>query len=336
MARNVAAIVTMLLGMTAVVQAQDAALAELYGNGVHAFHAGDYKDAHTSLNQAIKQGSKDPRCYFFRGLCYAKLGRPDEAKVDYKKAAELETTKAGKLYNVSRALARVQGKPRLQVEAFRRKARFKARNVRVSKNKARYGDLSKNEPNVIQSTPPGKVVIPKNTKQDKTNPFGGGTAAKGASSGANVSDPPKKAGTPAATTKKSPLGKTPPATTAKPPATTAKPPATTAKPPATTAKPPATTAKPPATTAKPPATTAKPPATTAKPPTVAGGKKSGGVTKALFSLFRGGGKAVADQAVGGDVNKLLKGAKSKPRSTGKKFKGSNEAPNPFGDTKKKK
>ena len=60
-------------------QAQDFLLAELYGQGVHHFFAREFEEAHEVLTSCIEQGSRDPRCYYFRGLTYTRLGRPDEA-----------------------------------------------------------------------------------------------------------------------------------------------------------------------------------------------------------------------------------------------------------------
>ena len=51
-------------------RAQDGVLSQLYGNGVHAYFAGDFVKAHDLLSSAIAGGSRDPRCYYFRGLAY--------------------------------------------------------------------------------------------------------------------------------------------------------------------------------------------------------------------------------------------------------------------------
>ena len=63
-------------------QAQDAAvLGQMYGSGVHAYFSGDYVGAHDQLTLAADGGTVDPRCYYFRGLAYLKLGRQEEAEV---------------------------------------------------------------------------------------------------------------------------------------------------------------------------------------------------------------------------------------------------------------
>jgi len=114
-----------LLIMPGRAQAQEAPLAELYGLGVHAYFASQYDQAHESLTQAIEQGARDPRCFYFRGLVNLKLGRPDEAAGDFQQGAQLEAEGAGRL--IGRSLERVQGYERMQLEQHRQQARFELR-----------------------------------------------------------------------------------------------------------------------------------------------------------------------------------------------------------------
>jgi Flp pilus assembly protein TadD len=110
----------LLMGMVLTpIQAQETVLAELYGQGVHAYYSGDYRMAHQFLTSAIDQGSRDPRAYYFRGLTYASLGRPTEADADFRTGAQLETQKADRIYPVAESLQRVQGRMRLQLERHR-------------------------------------------------------------------------------------------------------------------------------------------------------------------------------------------------------------------------
>ena len=91
----------------------------LYGRGVHAYFAGSMNDAANHFNSAISLGTRDPRVYYFRGLTYLREGRQYEAEADFDQAAQLEyqgITTA----NVGRALERVQGHQRLQLEKVRR------------------------------------------------------------------------------------------------------------------------------------------------------------------------------------------------------------------------
>jgi hypothetical protein len=104
--------------------AQDIVLGQMYGQGVHAFFAGDYLEAHRLFTAAIEAGSKDPRAYYYRGLCLLNLQRPEQAPADFQRGAELESSEEGRIYNVGRALERVQGHTRLELEKYRVKARM--------------------------------------------------------------------------------------------------------------------------------------------------------------------------------------------------------------------
>ena len=128
-------------------RAQDSLLQEMYGQGVHAYFAGKYDQAHELFSTAIDQGSQDPRCHYFRGLAYAKLGRPDEAEADYKRGAELEAGGAAVQINVGQALQRVQGNLRLQLEEYRYSARLAARLKEIKEKKERYEQAIRIDPN---------------------------------------------------------------------------------------------------------------------------------------------------------------------------------------------
>jgi len=105
-------------------QDQDVVLGQMYGQGVHAFFAGDYLEAHRLFTAAIEAGSKDPRVFYYRGLCLINLQRPEQAPADFQRGAELESSEEGRIYNVGRALERVQGHTRLELEKYRVKARM--------------------------------------------------------------------------------------------------------------------------------------------------------------------------------------------------------------------
>src|SRR3989304_6108521 len=119
-------------------QAQEAVLGQLYGSGVHAYFSGDYLQAYEKLTAAIDAGSRDPRVFYFRGLVYLKLGRTPEAQMDFQRGSERETKDVNKFYNVARALERVQGPARLQLEAYRVQARMIALEEAEKLRKARY------------------------------------------------------------------------------------------------------------------------------------------------------------------------------------------------------
>lgn len=128
---------------------QDDALNELYGNGVHAYNGGDYREAYQQLTQAIENNSGDPRVYYYRGLSYLKLGRPQEADADFATAARLEMSDIDRFYNVSKALERVQGRARVQIERHRSSARLAAYHERERARYERYERIRRNEPNVL-------------------------------------------------------------------------------------------------------------------------------------------------------------------------------------------
>ena len=70
-----------------------------------------------------------PRCFYFRGLTYLKLGRPQDAELDFQQGAKLETqnTELGnRTYNVAQGLERIQGSERWSVEQYRVGARLAA------------------------------------------------------------------------------------------------------------------------------------------------------------------------------------------------------------------
>lgn len=166
---------------TSQARAQDSLLAELYGLGVHAFFAGDYTDAHQMLTTAIESGSTDPRAYYFRGLTYGRLGRPDEAAADHKKGAELEAGGTTRVYPVGRSLQRVQGKERIELERYRQVARLAIRMRNQKATAARYESIQRAEADVLRN--PNRAA-PANAAEivgtppasDTTDPFGAGAA----------------------------------------------------------------------------------------------------------------------------------------------------------------
>jgi tetratricopeptide (TPR) repeat protein len=139
---------------------QDQVLAEIYGRGVHAYFGGRLEEAESTLSEAINQGSKDPRCYYFRGLTLLRLGRLDEANADFMLGAKEEVKDVALSTLVSRSLARVQGGPRLLIEKARQAARIEHRAAQVARDKARYEEWQSNEKRMlrqpVEDTPPAK------------------------------------------------------------------------------------------------------------------------------------------------------------------------------------
>lgn len=164
--------------MTSQVRAQDSLLAELYGQGVHAFFAADYSRAHEAFTTAIEQGSMDPRTYYFRGLTYGRLGRPDEAVLDHKKGAELEAGGTTRIYPVGKSLQRVQGKERLKLERYRQVARLAIRMRNLKASAARYESIKRGEADVLRNpnrkVPANAAELVGTPPADPSDPFSAG------------------------------------------------------------------------------------------------------------------------------------------------------------------
>ncbi|HEX5446020.1 MAG TPA: hypothetical protein VFW87_19495, partial [Pirellulales bacterium] len=136
--------------------AQEDALEELYGNGVHLYNSGDFRAAYYELTRAVNNGSHDPRVLYYRGLCYLKLGRDQEGRSDFAKAASIEMSDSDRFYPVSKSLERVQGRARQLIERYRSSARLRAYQARERARYERYERIRRNEPNVLLSPPPGE------------------------------------------------------------------------------------------------------------------------------------------------------------------------------------
>ncbi|HVA45920.1 MAG TPA: tetratricopeptide repeat protein [Pirellulales bacterium] len=149
-------------------KAQLDVLNELYGSGVHAYNSGAYREAYDDLSMAVRNGSKDPRVYYYRGLAYFKLGRPQEAHRDFQTGASLEMADTDRFYPVSKALERVQGQARAQIERYRSNARLVAYQSRERRRFERYERIRKNEPNVLM--PEEATEIPSPAKEADEKP----------------------------------------------------------------------------------------------------------------------------------------------------------------------
>jgi hypothetical protein len=95
------------------------------GDGMHAYHAGQYNRAYDDLTNAIEAGTDDPRGYYFRGLAALQMGRTSEAQADFTTGADRELANGG-VRRVSQSLERVQGPDRLTLERYRARARLGA------------------------------------------------------------------------------------------------------------------------------------------------------------------------------------------------------------------
>jgi len=138
---------------------EQAALTVAYGNGVHAFHDGDFQSSYDELSRVIEAGSNDPRVYYFRGLAGLKLGRMDEAEADFQQGSNLEADGRGAVSSqvVSRALERVQGCDRLKLEEYRSRARIASLQRDREGNRQRYSGIDDVGADVLRRRRPERI-----------------------------------------------------------------------------------------------------------------------------------------------------------------------------------
>jgi hypothetical protein len=131
--------------------AQDAVLGQIYGNGVHAYFGQDYLRAHQLFTSAIDGHSQDPRCFYFRGLTLLRLGRPQDAEIDFQRGAKLESSSdSARAYNVARSLERVQGPDRSVLEQYRMEARMAVLKKAEDEHRLRYQEGLKEQREFLQ------------------------------------------------------------------------------------------------------------------------------------------------------------------------------------------
>ena len=161
-----------LLGMGNSAFGQDRTLGELYGRGVHSYFANDFETARIHLTTAIEQGSRDPRCYYFRGLSNAQLGFSDEAEKDFLQGARLEITTSN-TYPIGRSLERVQGAVRIDLETQRQLARTESRNRAIRINRSRYEQFQRDEQGALLPPQPSEIDVPEVPHSAEDDPFSG-------------------------------------------------------------------------------------------------------------------------------------------------------------------
>jgi hypothetical protein len=137
---------------TRVAVAQDSVLTELYGEGVHAFHARDLTRAYDLFTRAIDGGLNDPRAFYFRGLTAMESGRSYEAEEDFRAGAAIEA-RNGTGGSVGRALTRVQGSARMMIEKARTEGRLSAQAEMAADAARRYSGQQAIEAEVLQAPP---------------------------------------------------------------------------------------------------------------------------------------------------------------------------------------
>lgn len=119
------------LGISTPVFAQDI-YEQYYGNGVHAYFAGNYERASELFNELIDAGSQDARVHYFRGLTQMRTqgSMIEIGMADFEHAAQLEIS-GKRSADVGKALSRIQGPTRMAIERARAKARLNAKNLQA-------------------------------------------------------------------------------------------------------------------------------------------------------------------------------------------------------------
>jgi hypothetical protein len=160
-------------------------LADVYNQGLKAFYAGQYTQAHDTLSQAIEGGSKDPRTFYIRGVANLRLGRQAAAKADFEHGAAIEGKDFDLFYNASSALERIQGPERRMLESYRAAGR---KNAIAEIEKIRFEHFRRFDPaeGVVGSATTGSTGAPAAGATDPNaaptgtapaaNPFGAPTA----------------------------------------------------------------------------------------------------------------------------------------------------------------
>lgn len=123
------------LSSSGLAMAQDP-LMELYGKGVHTYFRGDHSTGANMLSEAISAGLQDPRAYYFRGLCNMSTLGVESALADFEEGARLEMAGRSSV-DIGRALERIQGHARAEIEKARTKAKLAARSTILEQQKAR-------------------------------------------------------------------------------------------------------------------------------------------------------------------------------------------------------
>lgn len=146
-------------------------LTAVYHEGLKSFFAGDYTQSVATLTQAIDGGSKNPSCYYFRGLAQSRLGRGAEARKDFTTGAELEGQDFNVFFNASQSLERIQGPERRVLETYRAAGR---KNALAAVEKIRLEQFHRFDPAQAAPTAPASAApaaegVP---AAEGPNPFG--------------------------------------------------------------------------------------------------------------------------------------------------------------------
>lgn len=139
------------LSASTMVYGQDP-LDELYGQAVHSYFRGNLHHAEELLNEVINAGSQDPRAYYFRGLCQSTAGAIG-GMASFEQAAQMEM-EGKKVVNVGKALERIQGPVRVEIEKIRTRARLASRARLLEMQRSKYEEMQRS------GNPLGGIVVP--------------------------------------------------------------------------------------------------------------------------------------------------------------------------------
>jgi hypothetical protein len=131
------------------------AATRLYGQGVHAYFAGQPGEAELLLSRALGLEAGDPRMFYFRALSRLRLGRLDDAHSDMAIGSEIESRQLNR-FAVGAALQRAQGSDRLLLEQYRQQARERATQASDQIEVERHQQISEQDSDVLRQ----RVVVP--------------------------------------------------------------------------------------------------------------------------------------------------------------------------------
>ncbi len=144
------------LSISTSLQAQQAAMTEVYGEAVHQYYAGNYSRAELLLNEVQASGAEDPRVHYFLGMCkVAQGGGPMAGIADFEAGAQAEA-RSKNSYQVGQALIRIQGAARREIEKARLAARVQYGQQQLLEQRAKADAAAAGLP----STPSNNNVVP--------------------------------------------------------------------------------------------------------------------------------------------------------------------------------
>ena len=156
------------LGTGASLHAQQEAMAEVYGQAVHQYFAGNYSGAELLLNEVQASGSEDPRVHYFLGMCKVAQGGGATAGIaDFEAGAQAEA-RSKNSYQIGQALVRIQGAARREIEKARLTARVQYRQQQLLEQRAKADAAAAGQPMAPlsgNSLPPANGNVPDPTTE---------------------------------------------------------------------------------------------------------------------------------------------------------------------------